>query len=281
VPDVRTIDPETRSHVELIDLGCGDGGSLLSACRRFGVDGIGLDREAKFVERGQRNGFEVYQADVLDLDPSDWPACKYVMLDNVLEHMPDYDAVEQVLGAACRLASRLVHVRHPSFEDEEYLASLGLKQYWTDWPTGANAHTAHVKIHEFAAMAGRLGFYNFEVRGVFDALDSEDGGILPLNAPPNQSRWGAKNPDVYNPERHDPKPRVVFDRPVYFAFDLFFYTGSEVPKVLYLDDPENDPGRPFFQWEGEPVPEFYETMSRIPRPPDHARRRPLETEPVH
>jgi hypothetical protein len=254
---IEAMTAEERAAVRLIDLGCGDGGSLRSAQRRFGVEGIGLDREERFVKTGRDNGLAIYQADVLELDPVLLPNVEYVMLDNVLEHMPDLAGLEAVLGWACRTASRMVHVRHPSFEDEEYLASLGLKQYWTDWTAGHNAHTCHARLHEFVEIAGRLGVYRVRIDPVLRSFDSGDPGILPLGAPANQSRIDPLAHGVYDEARHGTKPSVTFDRPVYFAFDLLFLTGPGSPVVRYRADPETDPGRPFFDgWVelGTPAP---------------------------
>jgi hypothetical protein len=71
--------------------------------------------------------------------------------------------------------SLLAAIRHPSFEHEEYLASLGLKQYWTDWP---GVHTAHIRLHEFVAMAARIGVYDFTVRPLKRAFGSDDPTIF-------------------------------------------------------------------------------------------------------
>jgi hypothetical protein len=242
---IDTIDDATRARVELIDLGCGEGGSLESAMRRFGVEGIGVELHAPSVVAARRKGLHAFQADILDLDASMLPSVKYVMIDNVLEHLPDLDGVEQVLGQSFRLASHLVHVRHPSFEDEEYLASLGLKQYWADWP---EAHTCHIRLHEFVAMANRQGCYRIRMEPVFRAVDSSDGGILPIDAPPNQRRIDPKKHGAYDQAVHGPKPFVTFDRPVYFAFDLLFLLGPGEPTVKYNADTETDPGRPWISW---------------------------------
>ena len=46
-----------------------------------------------------------------------------------------------------------------------------------------------------------------------DTPDSEHPAVLPLSAPPNQHR--------YDQERHGPKPRVVFRRPIAGQYDLY------------------------------------------------------------
>ncbi len=253
VIDAADLDAATRARIELLDLGCGPGRGLDAAVRRYGVEGVGIDLNRRKVVDAQARGLAVYRADITELDPADFPAVKYINLDNVLEHLPSLDLVEDILERSCRIASQLVAIRHPSFEDEEYLASLGFKQYWTDWP---KVHTAHVLLRELAAMANRIGVYRMIVNPIRRAVDSNDPTILPLNAPPNQFRVdrsvGAANTGAYDPTRHDPKPLVTFDRPVYFAFDVILVTGPQLPHLEYPADPEISGRRPRFRWPDPP-----------------------------
>jgi hypothetical protein len=250
------LDADTRSSVDLLEMGCGRGRSLISAERRFGVQGIGLERNPRAVAEARAAGLRVYEADLLLVEPDDLPPAKYVSFDNVLEHMPDLDTIESVLGVALRHASRLVHVRHPSFDDVEYLASLGLKQYWTDWNV-PGGHTAPAKVHELVAMANRLGVYRVLVHPVRRMVDSSDHDILPSSAPSMQMRAHRGEAGVYLEDVHGPKPRVTFDRPVYYAFDVLFFTGPKRAVPAYLHDPEVHANRPFFLWEGEPPPRLF------------------------
>ena len=138
---------------------------------------------------------------------------------------------------ACAIASHIVYIRHPSFEHEEYLASLGLKQYWTDWP---GVHTTHIRLHEFVAMAERNDVYDVTVRPLKRGVDSDDPTILPIDAPPNQRKpvreVGAYG--VYDEAKHGPSRTFAFDRPVYFAFDIFFFLRADAPAVRYPRDSE-------------------------------------------
>jgi len=274
VGEVAALDDATARAVALLDLGSGSGGSLTSAQRRFGVEGVGIERDVRWVRKAQEAGQRVFEGDIRDLDPTRFPAVDYVMLDNVLEHMPDLSTVEEVLAQALRVASRLVHVRHPSFEDIDYLAGLGLKQYWTDW-NSEGGHTAPVRLHEFVAMANRAGVYRIAIQPVKRELDSNDVDILPLSAPPFQTRTEPTHPSVYDEARHGPKPQVSFDRPVYFAFDLLFCTGPVMPQSAYRADSESDPGRPFFVWEGEPPPPFLTKLRGAAGPPEVDLRTPV------
>ena len=256
VLDAEALDDAARAAIELIDLGCGPGRSLRGAMRRFDARGIGIERHPGKVRKGQAEGLPVYRADILEMDLEAFPNVQYVTIDNVLEHLPTLDAVEALVATSIRLAKRVVHIRHPSFEDVDYLAGLGLKQYWTDWP---GVHTAPVRLHEFVAMANRAGVYRILIHPVRRALDASDPTILPIDAPPGQHRedrsaYTAVH-GVYDPERHGAKPAVTFDRPVYFAFDILLITGPTVPQLTYRDDPEASGKRPWLTWPGDrPVP---------------------------
>jgi len=116
-----------------------------------------------------------------------------------------------------------------------------------DWP---GEHTAKVRVHEFVAMANRLGVYQMLVQPVGLAPDTDDPTILPLDAPSGQRRIGerAGAVSVYDPDRHGPKPDVTFARPVYFAFDIVLVVGAGSVELRYRDDPEATSQRPFVTW---------------------------------
>jgi methyltransferase family protein len=244
--DLQPLDPAACARAELLDLGSGSGRRLLDEALRFGVKSpLGVDRNRAKVTRAQASGVPVYEADFTDLDPAAFPNVKVVVFDNVLEHLPSAGVVEEVLTRTCAMVPQVVYIRHPSFEHEDYLASLGLKQYWTDWP---GVHTAHVRLHEFIAMAARLGVYNFSVHPVRRASSSADATILPIGAPPNQRKQVRNAYGLYDLAAHGPKPSVSFDRPVYFAFDIFFFLGDQIPSIHYPVDPDREVTRPSLTW---------------------------------
>jgi hypothetical protein len=245
---VRGLDPSVCATADLLNLGAGSGSWLLQEARRLGVEHpIGIDRNRGKVTRAQADGLPVYEADFTDLEPADFPAVKIVVFDNVLEHFPSLLAVEEVFDRACAMASHVVYIRHPSFEHEDYLASRGMKQYWTDWP---GVHITHIRLHDFVAMAERNHVYDFAVRPLMRAVDSGDPTILPLGAPPNQHKpvRGLGAYGVYDEAAHGPKPTIRFDRPVYFAFDVFFFLRHDAPVVRYPRDTETALARPFLEW---------------------------------
>ncbi len=246
--DVRPLDRSLCATAELLDLGAGRGKRLLDEARRFGVHHpLGIEVNPAKVAQAQAAGLPVYEADFTQLDPQAFPAVKVVLFDNVLEHLPSLAAVEEVFDRACAIASHAVYIRHPSFEHDEYLSSLKLKQYWNDWP---GVHTAPVRLDEFVAMAARNGVYDFTVRPLKRALDSYDPTILPASAPSNQRKPAQARGEygLYDESIHGPKPLVEFDRPVYFAFDVFFFLRSDAPTVRYSVDTDDVVARPFLMW---------------------------------
>ena len=248
--DVKPLDPSLCATAELLDLGAGRGRWLLDEARRFGVQRpLGIEVNAAKVAQAQAAGRPVYEADFTQLDPQAFPAVKVVVFDNVLEHLPTLAAVEEAFDRACAIASRVVYIRHPSFEHDDYLATLKLKQYWTDWP---GVHTAPIRLDEFVAMAARNGVYDFTVRPLKRALDSNDPTILPASAPSNQRKPAQARGEygLYDESIHGPKPLVKFDRPVYFAFDVFFFLRSDAPAVRYRVDTDDVVARPFLEWSG-------------------------------
>jgi SAM-dependent methyltransferase len=246
--DVQPLGRTQCATAELLNLGAGTGRWLLQEARRLGVGHpLGIDINRAKVARAQASGLPVYEADFTKLDPQEFPSVKVVVFDNVLEHLPSLASVEVMFERACAIASHVVYIRHPSFEHEQYLASVGLKQYWTDWP---GVHTAHVRLHEFAAIAARSGVYDLTIRPLKRARGSDDPTILPASAPPNQ-RKTARGPGtygVYDEAMHGRKESIEFDRPVYFGFDLFFFLRADAPTVQYHADTDDEVAHPFLVW---------------------------------
>jgi len=125
-----------RAGPSLLDLGAD--GTVAPRKRRclavrrepFGVE---INR-AKVRTGAQAAGRPCTRPYFTQLDPQSFPAVKVVVFDNVLEHLPSLDAVETSFDRACAMGVARSLLRHPSFEDEDYLRSLELKHYWTDWP---------------------------------------------------------------------------------------------------------------------------------------------------
>jgi SAM-dependent methyltransferase len=126
-----------------------------------------------------------------------------------LEHLPDEAAAGRVLKTFARAARHFLFIRHPSFDDVEYLRDLGLKLGWTDW----SSHTNMMRTKDFRRLFAELGWGDYVIVPHGEILDSLHPAIVPLSAP-------------INTEEHDDalfgrKPRIEFDPPVYAKFDIF------------------------------------------------------------
>jgi hypothetical protein len=196
-----------------------------------GLSGVGIELSAAKVAGARERGRAVVQGDVFELPRR--PLVRFVTADNVLEHLRSFGAVEEALCVARDVITDFIYIRHPSFEHEDYLASLGVQQYWCNW----RAHHSHVQLADFAEMFERVGFARWTQQPVGRILDSSDPSILPRSAPIDQHE--------YDPDQHEAKPVVVFDRPVYFAYDIVAYKRLDARVELdYKADPEIDRRKP-------------------------------------
>jgi hypothetical protein len=196
------------SRYDFIDLGCSHGGSLDYCTKRFGADrGIGLDIDPRKVDEARAGGHEAVVADVTRLELRD--QVRFVSMMDFLEHLPSLDAVEAVIQGAAAIATDFLFIRHPSFEGEDYLRSLGLRQYWWHW----RGHPTHPQVADYCRIFERLGLrlYTITYRG--EIRDSLDTTVLLDDEPIDQ---GAFDPSV-----HAERPYIGFTRPIWRSQDIF------------------------------------------------------------
>ena len=223
----KITDITSLSGYDIIDLGAGDGASLKNFERKFNGRGIGIELDEKKVKKAVALGHDnIYLGSALDLHKLSGKA-DYVTCDNFLEHLLSFDDVERMLRQAMGVARKCIYIRHPGFEDIDYLKSHGLKTYWSDW----HGHTAMMRIGDYMEMFMRLGIQTVKVVPVSLIKDSEDDRLLPLDAPIDQHN--------YDPKKHSKKPKkIVFDREVYYAFDIVaMVPGADqhMPDLQYHD----------------------------------------------
>lgn len=195
------------AEYDFLDLGSGVGGSLDFGVKRLGGRrGLGIESDVEKVRSAVRLERDVVLGDARSI-PTD-ARVRFVCMMDFLEHLPSLDDVRRVLERALVVSTEFVFIRHPSFEDEAYLAALGLKQYWADW-TG---HLSHILLSDFALMLKQLGSFQWTVDYCQPIHSSAHPSILPLDAPPDQSQ--------YDETVCGPKPIVTFSRPVWRHLDI-------------------------------------------------------------
>jgi hypothetical protein len=191
-----------------IDAGASTGGSLHFCQKTFKRGpGIGLDRDPDKVEQARAKGLAVARYDLCDPRfPRDCVSFSSMM--DFLEHLPDEEVAEKVLVALEGAARDFLFIRHPSFEDIDYLKGLGLKIGWTDW----SGHPNRMRVDAFRAIFERLGWNEYVIIAQEPIPDSSHSAIVAADGPRNVVR--------YDESVHGPKPEVTFDRPVYSRFDI-------------------------------------------------------------
>ena len=222
ISDIKSLD-----GYDFIDLGSGDGASLVNNEKIIGGKGIGVEIDEEKVKKAVELERNVYLGSALDLHKLPGKV-DFVTCDNFLEHLLSFEDVEEMIKQAMKVAREFIYIRHPGFEDIEYLKSLGLKTYWSDW----HGHTSMVRIADFSEMFLRLGIQTVKVVPVSLIKNSNDDRILPLDAPIDQHN--------YEPNKHSkkPSPAKKFDRKIYYAFDIIAMmpgASENLPELRYHD----------------------------------------------
>jgi len=198
-----------KGDFDFLDLGCGTGASGRFVKKAFSAKrGLGIDKSMDRVLEAGKNGFDAIFGDVCNLSFPDSCVSFTSMMDFV-EHLSCGKKAVKVLKRAAKASRDFLFVRHPNFEDIEYLKSYKLKLDWTDW----HGHTNMMCIADFKEIFSALGWPQHTIIPQIQILDSTHSSILPLDAPRGAVR--------YDGEKQGEKPLVYFDRPVYTQFDIF------------------------------------------------------------
>lgn len=152
-----------------------------------------------------RSGYDCMVGDITDLDlPAN--CVKFVKMAHILEHLPGLKDVGKTLDTARKTATDFIVITGPFFDEDAYLKSKGFKLYWSDYPE----HTCHLKVSELIKILDSQKFDNYQIFLRFPILGSDDNHIQLLSAP-----RGAHH---YDPAKHPPKKKIVFDRLIWTDF---------------------------------------------------------------
>lgn len=200
---------------DFLDFGCSKGASLRYGIEKLGGKrGLGLDIDPRKVEQTVNNGFDAIVADVTELAQAS-DIVRFVILSHFLEHMEGFAAARWSIECAVIASNDFVFVQQPWFDSDGYLASKGLKLYWSDW----SGHPYHMTTLEFHNIISRMpkvkgwGMYSRK-----PISKSSNNAIHPLSSPINQHE--------YNESEHPPKPTVRFGEPVFHEVVLIIQTGD-------------------------------------------------------
>jgi len=192
-----------------IDLGCGMGESISYCEKMFQLGkGIGFDIDNEKIKKAQESHRNALLADVTKVAFGK-KVVRFCAMMDFLEHLKSLESAKEVILKASGLAQDFLFIRHPSFEDIDYLRDLGMKIDWTHW-TG---HTNMMKVEDFENLFLEFGWHEYVIVPRKQILTSDNPCIVPLSAPKNTIR--------YDPELHDKKPIKTFERIIWTQFDIY------------------------------------------------------------
>ncbi len=193
---------------DFLDLGCGDGGSIEYCKKHFNVkDGIGIDIREHRVKKAKDLGYSAIYGDIFDINVD--YKFKFVSFMDVLEHLGGIDFSMKMIKKASTLASDFIFIRHPSFEDIDYLENLGLKITWYDWTD----HTSLIKLTDYCQTFDRLGLKQYCFNFRKPITSSEDKYVIPYDSPIDTLE--------YNSETLPKKKKIEFGHTIYGQIDIF------------------------------------------------------------
>lgn len=207
---------------EFIDLGCGSGESIGKCVKQFSaLGGIGVDISDEKISRARDAGYTAFCADVTKARLPEKSVRFCTMLD-FLEHLENQHEAELIIEQAKAIARDFLYIRHPSFENINYLKNLDLKITWTDWSEGEYfGHSNMMTLEDFDDVFRSLDLLEYVVVPQNQILDSSHQCVLPLSAPTNTTR--------YSETLHGHKPLKFFDRPLWSQFDIFVKLNPNLP----------------------------------------------------
>lgn len=221
VVEVPTLDNVDPSRYDFLDFGASKGDSLMRYSEAFGGRGLGIDNDPKKVRQATQHGHDVVFGDITTLPRR--KIVRYVVMSHFLEHLPDQATAREMLEIAACVAHEFIYINHPSFEDEAYLRSLGLKQFWQDW-TG---HPNHLLLSDLTEMLRDVGARPIDLTYIKPEWNSRSRSILPLDAPPDQQH--------YSLSQHGHKKDITFDKPIHWQMDIVGYTDNPCKRVEKLE----------------------------------------------
>jgi len=201
-----TPDDIVSGEYDFLDLGASKGASLaLGTSKLGGTLGVGVDIAPEKVEAARAKGLRCIQGDATCLDlPVN--AVRFVIMSHFLEHLPNHEVVRSVIRDSARVASDFLFIQGPFYDANDYLDSLGLKLFSSDW----SVHTCHLQVSTLTQILHEESLLDFKLFVVQPIVHSDHTHIHPRSSPPNQH--------AYAPEKHPPKKAVPFTVPIFREF---------------------------------------------------------------
>ena len=169
---------------------------------------MSVDVEKKKIKQALANGIPAIQMDATKLNIFQDNAFKFVSMIHMLEHLPSKELASSILGESVRIASDFLFIRGPMFYTD-YLSSLGLKFYWSDW----KGHTLMIEPDNILELIDPAKIKSSEVKYIKQVANSNDECIHPLDSKKDRHQYDAL---IDPPKEMD----LIFNRPIYKEFEM-------------------------------------------------------------
>lgn len=198
-------------HYKFLDVGCKNGakncGSFIGISKRYKYkpeQGIGIDINKQHINEFIKTGNHAIVADATEIPFPD-NSFELVILNHVIEHMPNEERGLKALSECIRVSSKNIFIALPFFDEDQYLKSLKLKTFYSDW-------TAHLNKVHLKTIINFLKNTKYTVTMKKKIEDSFSTEILPIDAP--------RNSHDYNQEIHGIKEYIKFDRDIWREYEI-------------------------------------------------------------
>lgn len=198
-------------HYKFLDVGCKNGtrngGSFIAVSKKYGYkpsDGLGIDINKKHIDEIIKTGKHAIVANAENIPFPD-NSFELVIFNHVLEHMRNEEIGFKALSECIRVSSKHIFLGLPFFDEDEYLKSLKLKTFYSDW----SGHTNKVHLKKLLEFIGDREYKLDMMKKLQDSFAME---ILPLNTPRNSLE--------YNQEIHGIKDFIEFDRDIWREYQI-------------------------------------------------------------
>lgn len=192
---------------DFLDLGAKKGGSIDYCQKRFGAkQGLGIDLGVETTQYANETGHTVLQEDALKFTAP--IKFRFTSMLDFLEHLPTMEMAQTVIKNYSELSTDFLFIRHPSFEDIDYLKELGLKITWHDW----EGHTNLMRLSDYADTFHSLGLNQYCFFYRKPIYSSDDPVVIPVDAPVNEHAYDKKM---------GKKESFKFPRPLFGQIDIF------------------------------------------------------------
>lgn len=195
---------------KFLDVGCKIGGSF-DIAYKYGYtknDGLGIDINENHVKNFINSGYSGIVADATDL-PFEDNFFELTIFSHVIEHLPNEQLGKLALQECLRVSSKYVFLALPFFDEDDYLNSLKLKTYYSDWSGHKN------KVHLEKILNEYLIGYKYDLTMKKKITDSMFSEILPIKA--------EKNSHNYDEKIHGPKEKITFDRDIWREYTILIH----------------------------------------------------------